>query len=341
MENSRFHNRRGWVLGPWADPLYFLGPVLVALVPWLLFGRSAPQYAAFMVAGLFVKNFVDMSHVCSTLFIGVRRRAEGRISRLVFYGGPALVLAGGSALYAASPMLFFAGLAYASVFHFYRQQHGWLMLSRARAAEPASTRWIDTLFMLNLIQYPVVFWHSPESRIELSYLNPGDMLLRAPAALAAASCWLFWAANAAYLLWICAEAARGRVISAGKALLLGSTFALFYGGLVLANDFSFWWFTAAIVHGGPYLHLVYRESFPAAARRAAPALAFTAAALGLALWWEYGPKFESYAPAFVTAQLFPLFWLPTLLHYFFDAFVWLREKRAPAASIAAAEQRAA
>ena len=88
---------------------------------------------------------VDVAHVYSTAFRVYFDAGEFRRRPALYVGVPLAGFAIGWALYSESEMLFWRVLAYLAVFHFVRQQYGWMALYRARGGEGAGVgRWIDT-----------------------------------------------------------------------------------------------------------------------------------------------------------------------------------------------------
>src|SRR5690606_29686228 len=140
--------------GPWlfsarVDVAVFLGSAAVALallpLGWALgvAGGDTPEWAWIGVILL-----VDVAHVWSTTARVYLDRDE-LARRPYLYGlAPLCAYLVGVALYSEDALLFWRVLAYLAVFHFVRQQYGWVALYRARAGESDSDRlgrWLDVL----------------------------------------------------------------------------------------------------------------------------------------------------------------------------------------------------
>ena len=80
----------------------------------------------------------------------------------------------GVALYSESETLFWRALAYLAVFHFVRQQYGWVALYRARVGERGRAGWwIDAAAVYMATLYPLVYWHAHLPR-RFWWFLPGD-----------------------------------------------------------------------------------------------------------------------------------------------------------------------
>lgn len=65
----------------------------------------------------------------------------------------------GVALYSEGELVFWKTLAVVAVFHFVRQQYGWVALYRRKLNETANwTWWIDTSAVYLASVYPLAFW---------------------------------------------------------------------------------------------------------------------------------------------------------------------------------------
>src|SRR4030095_13854516 len=98
-------------------------------------------------------------HVWSTIF-RVYFDKEQLKSWLRFYLlVPIFGYAIGVALYSEGELTFWRALAIVAVFHFVRQQYGWLALYRRKANETARwTWWIDAAAIYLATVYPLAFW---------------------------------------------------------------------------------------------------------------------------------------------------------------------------------------
>lgn len=337
--------------GPRVDLAVFGGSaalalLLVALAP-VLAGEDGALPAWGFLAFVVV---VDVAHVYATLFRTYLDGSELRRRPTLYAGVPLGCFAAGLALHAASRDWFWRALAYVALFHFVRQQAGWVAIYRARAGLSTSVvdRVIDDAAVYAATLYPVLVWHVTP-RI-FHWFIPGDFVdgprfaFALPYAFAA-----YLLALGAYAVRAVGHAIRGR-LQLGKHVVVITTAATWYVGIVATNsDFTF---TVAnvIVHGVPYVAFLWfyaRERATDAPRvlgsrvilRGGLALfcglllfvAFFEEMIWDRLVWHAHPQIfggvASDAPllsAGVTAVVVPLLAVPQATHYVLDAVLWRR-----------------
>jgi hypothetical protein len=285
---------------------------------------------------------VDVAHVYATAFRVYFDAEELRRRAWLYLSAPALGLALGVALYSESEALFWRALAYLAVFHFVRQQYGWVALYRGRAGERGRAgRWVDAAAVYMATLYPLAYWHASLPR-NFWWFLPGDFA-QLPA-------WVERAAWPVYVLALGAYAARSMHAwlvrgagNPGKDIVVLTTAVCWYAGIVAYNSDYAFTVTNVVIHGVPYMALVWWY-----ARRRAPAagagyrrlvrwpFVFLATLWLLAyaeelLWdrgvwheraWLFGAAWD--AAAWKT-WLVPLLALPQITHYVLDGFIWRRK----------------
>jgi hypothetical protein len=343
---------RPWIFSARADLLLFTLPALfalavVALSPEARTGES-PEWVWWVGVLL-----VDVGHVWSTSFLTYLDRSELQRHATRYLLVPALGWVGGVALYAAGGgALFWRCLAYLAVFHFMRQQYGWMALYRARAKDRSrSGAVIDGAAIYAATLYPLVHWHAHLPR-RFDWFLPGDFLPGLPAGVAAAAFVPYLLALAAYVLRALWQWRRSQPIPWGKHLLLLCTAATWYVGIVASNaDYAFT-LCNVLVHGIPYAALVFSFGRHVAAAQPEPRSSLSARLLGGSagqallrfvgcLWllalleellWDRGVWHErpelfgsSLALGDWHVWLVPLLALPQLSHYVLDGLIWRRD----------------
>jgi hypothetical protein len=328
-----------WIFGAsFALPLALVGLARLLGLP----NRDLPEWGflAFVVA-------VDVAHVYSTLFRTYFDRQELQRHPLRYWGLPLAAYLAAAVLWSVSPIALFRALAYLAVWHFVRQQAGWVALYRARAGDKSlRTRLIDSAAIYAATLFPLFYWHlAPESR-RFAWFMSGDFL-----PLPVAQGLLPWArvawatALAVFAIEQLGKAWRTRRLQVGKSLIVGGSALTWYVGIVATNgDFEFT-VTNVLPHGVPYLALLY--FYARERRREAPdllgsrllasgAFAFIAICLGLAtleeLAWArwvfhdhplvFGQGSE--LGRFAVGVLAPLLVVPQAVHYALDGLLWRR-----------------
>ena len=319
---------------------------LVALGPWLGIQGEAPAWAwAALVLG------VDVSHVWATVFRVYLDGEELRRRPLLYAGAPAAAYALGVCAHESSPEAFWRLLAYAALFHFIRQQAGWMALYGRKAGSSRADARLDALAIYAGTVGPALWWHANLPR-PFWWFVPNDFAAGLPGWVGTAALGFAWACLGAWAARQAQVARAGGTVQVGKVLLVLATLVAWYGGIVLArSDYAFTVMNV-VLHGVPYFALLYRygarraQGGPgyrlAAAILAWGPAAFLAVLIALAygeewlwdtfVWHEHPGLFGSGGLAVSglgLSLLVPLLALPQATHYLLDAFVW-RPSRDPA-----------
>ena len=334
--------------GPWlfsapVDLSVFLGSAVAALVAlWIGAGlgvlhSDTPGWA--LVPAILL---IDVAHVWATAFRVYFDPHELQRRPLVYMLVPVFGLAIGIALYSEGDEVFWRTLAYVAIFHFVRQQYGWVALYRARAGERDRLgRWIDTVTIYLATLYPLIYWHAHLPR-RFSWFLASDFAA-IPAVAEAVARPIYFASLIVYAvrsiyLWLIK-----RQTNPGKDIVVATTAVCWYVGIVGYNSDYAFTVTNVIIHGVPYLALVYwyARSRAEKATRAYRLLSHNPIVfLGL-LWvlaymeemfwdrgvwhdrsWLFGARWDVGSFKLV---LVPLLALPQLVHYVLDGFVWRRK----------------
>ena len=361
---SNILDRGRFIWSPGVDLAVFGGSALIALALAALAprladeGGEAPLWAfVVLVVG------VDVAHVWSTLFRTYLDRAELRRRPLLYAGVPFGCFALGFALHAISPNLFWRALAYVAVFHFIRQQTGWVALYRAKAGERDRVdRVIDDVTVYAATLYPIAHWHAHMPRAFHWFVE--DDFVAIPGLLDAMPIvrGVWFAALAVYVVRALSRALGGAAPNLGKHVVVATTAATWYVGIVATDgDLAF---TAAnvVVHGVPYMVLLWgyaraRAAEPDVSPRSvatrivrAGVPAFVAVLIGIAffeelLWdrivWHARPALFGGSVASARGPVAPasalgaclavsLLAVPQATHYVLDAVLWRRRDTGPA-----------
>ena len=332
-----------WLVSARFDAAVFVLPALLSVALAAVGGKLAgPTGDTPALAYLLLVVGLDVAHVHATTVRVYLDPAELRRRSSLYLLVPLLGFTAGCLAYLASPLVFWRLLAYLAVFHFMRQQIGWLRLYRKRAGEQG--RWdarLDEATLYLSMLYPVLAWHA-RSPASFSWFVPGDFVAGLPVSVAHGAALLWAALACTFGVRQVQRLARGWPVSLGKLLLLLTTAATWWSGIVwFANDFAFT-VTNVVAHGLPYAAIAWRvgrarSSQPQASWQTwlfarAPRYLALLAALAYAeewlwdasVWHEHGalfpaPELELDAWA---AVLVPLLALPQLTHYVLDAYLW-------------------
>ncbi|KYG08858.1 hypothetical protein BE21_21215, partial [Sorangium cellulosum] len=247
--------RGGFLWGRGVDLAVFGGSAAVALALAALSSGGALPAWGFL---LFVVG-VDVAHVHTTLFRTYLDPEELRRHPALYAAVPLACYAAGVALHLASELSFWRALAYAAVIHFVRQQIGWVAIYRALAGERSRVdRVLDDALVYAATGWPLLYWHAHPPRA-FAWFVDGDFVSSPRLAAAVGPLGAVYAALAvAYVARAIHRACVARApLNLGKHVVVGTTAATWYVGIVATDsDFQFT-VTNVIVHGVPYMALVF------------------------------------------------------------------------------------
>lgn len=337
-----------WLFGARLDLLLFggsaalsLGLLLLGYVLGLSSGDAPEWVWLVLVLG------VDVAHVWSTLYRVYLDPVELRRRPWVYAGVPLACYAAGVALHASSSMLFWRALAYLALFHFVRQQVGWLKLYHRRMPGGRFDHVLEVTTLYTSMVYPVIYWHAHLPR-RFAWFVQGDFVSLSSnvvGPLADVAAPAYGALLTLFGLRSAQRFMRGDV-HPGVVLLVLSTAACWAAGIVLTDaDYAFT-VTNVLIHGIPYLGLtllygrVRGGQIPGSLlgrvmRAGLPVALLLLLGLAFAeewLWdrfvwqeraWLFGEGHGATAGTLV--WLVPLLSLPQTTHYALDGLVWRKQ----------------
>jgi hypothetical protein len=336
-------SKEWWLFSPRVDAGVFLGSALASLA-LLLFGARAgvlngdsPDWAWVPAVLL-----VDVAHVYATGFRVYFDTEELKRRAWLYALAPMVAFAVGVALYSESDKLFWRALAYLAVFHFVRQQYGWVALYRARLGERGAVgKLIDSAAIYMATLYPLIYWHSTLPR-NFWWFLPGDFA-QLPTVIERTAWPVYCIALGAYVVrsahaWLITGAGNP-----GKDIVVATTAVCWYAGIVAFNSDYAFTVTNVIIHGVPYIALVWwyakaRSEETGKVYRALTRwpvvfiailwfMAYTEELLwDRSLWheraWLFGGAWDV---SNLKIVLVPLLALPQATHYVLDGFIWRRK----------------
>jgi hypothetical protein len=341
-----------WLFGMAVDLAIFAGPILLTLLFAMLATADAgPHVETPEWAWILFVLMVDVAHVWGTGLRVYADTSELRRRPLLYGGVPILAYLGSTAAFWAGPSIFWRLLAYVAVFHFVRQQMGWMRLYRHRAGDQSALgNACDTCAIAVATGCPLLYWHTHLPR-HFDWMLQGDFV-----ALPSISPALLWGTYATGLGLYAARSlagwAQGRGAPGPDLVVAGTAITWFVGIVATDSDFVFT-VSNVLLHGVPYFALIYfygrgrlrsaAPSGPWALFRGGPT-AMLAILWGLALLeeilWDWGvwheqPSLFGAGPGLRIAHVFivPLLAVPQLTHYILDAVIWRRAKNPTLASL--------
>ena len=348
-----------WLFSAPVDLGVFLGSALVSLallaVGWKLgiLHQDTPGWA--WVSTILL---IDVAHVYATGFRVYFDREELARRPGLYFGVPVLGFLLGMGLYSLGSAVFWRVLAYLAVFHFVRQQYGWVALYRAKAGEQSLwEKRLDTAAIYLATLYPLIYWHGHLPR-GYEWFMPNDFLPGLPGMVTAVLAPIYWGILAVYFLNAGRRWRAGRA-NPGKDIVVATTAVCWYIGIITFNSDYAFTVTNVIIHGVPYMALVYwywrfrgTSGTPGRLSAGRALILFLGTIWLLAyveelLWdrtdwhqrsWLFGSPLPAENWKFL---LVPLLAVPQLTHYVLDGFIWKRRKNPDFAQITEADSQPA
>lgn len=335
-----------WLFSREVDLTVFLGSAVVSLillaVGWQLgiLNEDAADWTWISAVLL-----IDVAHVWSTSFRVYFDAEEFRRRALLYCLVPVFGYLVGVALYSEGELVFWKALAIVAVFHFVRQQYGWVALYRAKSKEKSKiTKYIDAAAIYLATVYPLMFWMTSLPRNFVWFVANDFFVL--PALVEQILFPVYVLALAAYFgKSVYLYFAQG-FLNIGKDIVVATTAVCWYVGIVFFNSDYAFTVTNVIIHGVPYFALIY---FYAKSRRETAGkfyqklssnwIVFLATLWALAyveeLVWHRGVWHEknwlfgaNWNLDDWKMYLVPLLAVPQLTHYVLDGFIWRRKSNA-------------
>ena len=162
----------------------------------------------------------------------------------------------GVALYSEGELLFWKVLAMIAVFHFVRQQYGWVALYRRKRGETeGSTWWIDAAAVYLASVYPLAFWMTRLPR-NFEWFVQNDFV-SIPSLVETVLFPIYVLALVAYFAKSAWQYFAGGFLNIGKDVVVATTAVCWYVGIVYFNSDYAFTVTNVIIHGVPYFALIY------------------------------------------------------------------------------------
>lgn len=339
--------RQPWIHSAKADALLILSPPFLVLATVFLFQETLVKlnenYSFFTWLLLIV--FVDVSHVYSTLFKTYLVRREFQARKKLYIAAPLLSLALGLLLYQFGSLAFWSVLALVAVFHFIRQQYGFMRLYARFEAHSISKK-IDTAAIYAATLYPMLYWFSTPRKFTW-FVDNEFMWLKKLSNILPVATVLYTVILGVWVGKTLADLLKRKEFNLPKNLVIVGTFLSWYFGIVYFNNDLIFTFLNVVSHGIPYIGLIYlneirnRKTYElkdlSFFKTGFGAAAFVATLLAIAFseefLWEVFVWRENISFGNITISeswhmiLVPLLTVPQLTHYILDGFIWKKPKK--------------
>ena len=291
---------------------------------------------------------IDVSHVYSTLFRTYLDPFTFNKHQQFLKFLPLAVWLAGIVLYTFGALLFWRVLAYLAVYHFIRQQYGFLKIYM-RNENKVSWFYTYTSYLIYVITgIPVLIWHSSPDRIFVWFVKDDFISLHFQPVIPYLK-MLLAAVLVFYVLVECYSSIKNNYVNVPKNILLLGTFISWYMGIVYFNSDLIFTLFNVVSHGIPYIVMIwiygnkksgkanvsswyrYIFSWKGAVIYALILLTLSFMEEGLwdsMVWQEHHAFFQffhllpSVSNSVLLSVIVPLLSVPQISHYIIDGYIW-------------------
>ena len=345
-----FLKDKAWLADPVVEFIFILLPPffclgLIFFFPDLFQNTSKISDAWWVILIL----LVDVAHVYSTLYRTYFHKEALSKHKNLLIVIPILAFVIGVFVYTSSTLMFWRLLAYLAVFHFIRQQYGFMRLYARKDNNPKWMNRLDVYVIYLATVYPLLYWHLSDSR-NFNWFVAGDFLLFRVSYLneLAHIIYLFSLAlfflKELYLIFILKQ------FNFPKTVLIIGTIISWYFGIVYFNGDMVFTLLNVVSHGIPYMALVwlfsvknerqiFQKSFVQKLITQSWGIVFFLVVIFVLayveegfwdtlLWHEHKKLYTLFYKFSITVSdkylcvIVPLLALPQITHYVIDGFIW-------------------
>ncbi|MCX2575482.1 hypothetical protein [Pedobacter sandarakinus] len=344
------NHKQPWLNTAWSDLLFILAPAFLSLLLVFMFPAQFQHTIDIpLVYWVFLIVFIDVAHVYSTLYRTYFNISTLKQQRTLLLLIPVICYISGVFVYKFDALWFWRILAYLAVYHFVRQQYGFMRLYTRNEDSSKLIHFIDKTAIYVATLYPLLFWHLNSSR-NFNWFIAGDFLNFQNEPLLQMAKWLYVAVILAYLTKEVISVYRQKWLNIPRNLLIFGTFLSWYFGIVYFNGDMAFTTLNVLSHGIPYMALIWffeKKKYQSGKRNSKlmklsfgryGLIIFFIVLVALAyveegfwdgfIWQEHQAVFKPFAnlPRISSQELLsliiPLLALPQATHYVLDGFIW-------------------
>ncbi|MFC0513895.1 hypothetical protein ACFFGT_06780 [Mucilaginibacter angelicae] len=349
--------KQPWVKNGLTDGIFILSPPFIALFIVALFPAQFKNSVLMPVQYWVVLIvMIDVAHVYSTLYRTYFNPPEFKKQPHVLIAVPLFCYIGGVMLYLAGGIFFWRVLAYLAVYHFIRQQYGFLRIYSRRENQIPLFKYIDNTAIYIATIYPLLYWHFAGSKKNFNWFVDGDFVLFHFDGLLIAAKIIYLVTIALFAIKEAWLYIKTQQFNLPKNLVVLGTFLSWYFGIVYYNGDMAFTTLNVVSHGIPYMALVwfyeqkkftgwksYRTRFMKLTFSRYGVLSFVGLLILFAyveeglwdglIWKEHVSVFRIFATLpsinsdMLLALTVPLLALPQSTHYVLDGFIWRMQKQ--------------
>ncbi len=241
---------------------------------------------------------------------------------------------------------FWRVLAYIAVFHFIRQQYGFVKIYSRK--QNNYMQWLDTLVIYSATIYPILYWHC-NGPFQFTWFTAKDFVTIPYPIVDKIAFYLYCLIIIAYCIKEIVMFIKTKTGNLPKNLVIIGTLISWYLGIVYYNSDLIFTILNVVTHGVPYMALVWINGKANATKATLPimykgfgicifllipfVLGYVEEGLwDTIIWKEHTNLFGVFefinqidTTSFKTI-IIPILILPQLTHYLLDGFIWRIKK---------------
>jgi hypothetical protein len=339
-----------WLSHPGKETSLIILPLFIPVVIVFVFQEYFQQQTEMTSAWwLLLVLIIDVGHVYSTLFRFYWERPTFQKYKNLLIIIPITAFAVGFSIHLYDPFLFWRILAYTALYHFIRQQYGFVRLYSRKQLQNKIHKAIDAVAIYTATLYPVVYWHLHLTS-KLSWFVPDDFVAISGLDIDPWLLAIFILIIAIYVLKEIIISYTSKNINIPKNLIVFGTFLSWYAGIIYFQGDLVFTFLNVVAHGIPYMGLVWlygeKKSSDKFSFGIYGAMIFIAVVVGLSyieeslwdimVWKDHLDLFPFLANSdpihehWILSIVVALLVLPQITHYVVDGFIWRFSKDANA-----------
>ncbi|WP_433834759.1 hypothetical protein [Flavobacterium anhuiense] len=293
---------------------------------------------------LFLIVFIDVAHVYATLFktYFVADEFQKQKRRLILL--PLFCFVTGIVLFSFGSLVFWSFLAYVAVFHFIRQQYGFMRLYARKETKTKVSVWVDNLAIYASTGYPMLYWFFSSKR-KFNWFVENEFFRFENQLILQILFWIYVGVLILYVVYTAVKSIQNQFFNIPKNSIILGTALSWYFGIVYFNDDLIFTLLNVVSHGIPYMALVYFKEIDAKSvselgnlsvlKQYKGFLIYIGVLLIIAfseefLWelfvWNENISVTSFDFSSWQILLVPLLTVPQFTHYLLDGFIWKSKK---------------
>ncbi|MFY7899745.1 MAG: hypothetical protein ACOVNY_06145 [Chitinophagaceae bacterium] len=336
-----------WIGKPIVDIAFILLPpfgclLFIAIYPELFSNNTELSEVWWVILVL----LIDVAHVYSTLYRTYFNNQIYSKQKQILLSIPLFATVTAIMIYSFSSILFWRILAYIAVFHFIRQQYGFMRIYSRKEQIHKWFKNIDTITIYVATLFPIIYWHLNSPR-NFNWFIEGDFYIFQSKILLTISWILYVITLIVYAIKEIIVYIKIKYWNAPRIAIITGTILSWYFGIVYFNGDMAFTLLNVISHGVPYMALIWIDGKKRSKKTDSSFLQKTIfSKLGIliflliifllayfeeALWnmfvWKDGLSiFTYFTPITIDKTVLniivPILALPQITHYIIDGFIW-------------------